>query len=292
MESRLKSRGLKSIGRILALLLLAYVFICIALYFGQRFLTFPGGLMSPEKRQNMLDTLPHLDVVPLSFQNHLDENLEGFQVSTQGAVDSVGLLYFGGNGNDIWYALPLVEIPGVRTWSLNYPGFGMSEGVPSEDNITRSIEAWFQSLKLEDKPYKKLILVGRSLGTGVATKLMKFIEVQDNLAHLELDLVLVTPYNSIWKVGAHRFPWIPVKYIMNSRFESELHIQSLNRSKVRFVFAEVDGIVPHQFTEGLIKSYSHYFPTRQIHRDTLWGHDHNSLLRSQRLKEILQDLRE
>ena len=119
--------------------------------------------------------------------------------------DARGLIFFlhGNGGNlDLW--LPSTEIyRQVRfdLFMLDYRGYGKSTGkIASEQQLHDDVLAAYQSVagEYEGRP---IVLYGRSLGTGLATKLAS--EVGASL------LVLVSPYSSVRELGRELFPWVP-----------------------------------------------------------------------------------
>ena len=116
-----------------------------------------------------------------------------------------GLIFFlhGNAGNlDIW--LPSTEFyreAGYDLFMIDYRGFGKSTGrIESEAQLHADVRASWDAIAPEyaDRP---VVIYGRSLGTGLATKLASEVEAAQ--------LVLVSPYSSFVQLGKDHFPWIP-----------------------------------------------------------------------------------
>lgn len=84
---------------------------------------------------------------------------------------------------------------------LDYRGYGKSSGqIGSEAELHTDVRtAW--NMIAPKYTGKKLVVYGRSLGTGLAAKLAS--DVQPDLT------VLVSPYSSLKAMGDARYPWLP-----------------------------------------------------------------------------------
>ena len=130
--------------------------------------------------------------------------------SNQRKADSV-VIYFGGNAEDVSQSLPMLEhgFPHASIHALHYRGYSGSGGRPSERLLVADALALYDTLAPE---YQHISIVGRSLGTGIATQLAA--------ARRSDRLVLITPYNSILELGQKQFPWFPVRFLLNDQYES------------------------------------------------------------------------
>lgn len=119
------------------------------------------------------------------------------------------IIYFGGNADDSTRILLHVKsLKDFDIVSFNYRGFAKSGGKPSEKALfSDALKVYDEFAK--DKP---IILIGRSLGTGVATFLASKRDVDG--------LILITPYDSIASIGQKIYPYLPVKLLSKHKFES------------------------------------------------------------------------
>jgi hypothetical protein len=298
------------------LLCIVYAVVCFVLYFLQTPLTFPGSIMEfrDKERALSLGRVKHLKEV--KWTNSLDEQLDGFEIDNSSVKDNHVdgshqsqlpssqqdhavinedsatryIIYFGGNADDVWKSTPVLNHPRTVSRSLNYPGFAASEGDISEENILNSMKDWVNSLGF--KSTDRLTFIGRSLGSGVATQIAYWVQQQGIVNPEKLSLVLITPYDALWKVGRSRFPWIPVNLIMTSRLESDLVIGDF-RGDLHIVISEVDTRVPHDRTEELVNAYlSRAQDLARLKQpvftqDTIFGHHHNNILNSTKLESLL-----
>lgn len=90
---------------------------------------------------------------------------------------------------------------------------------------------------------KRVAVVGRSLGSGVAVQVAK-----ERPAH---SVVLITPYDSILALAQRRFRGVPVSYLLRHRFES-IKYASLLSAPTYVLRAASDDVVPHMHTDVLV----------------------------------------
>ena len=81
-----------------------------------------------------------------------------------------GLLYFGGNAEDVSYNLPSLStaFSDYAIYLMHYRGYGGSSGKPSEAALVADALALFDKVNTE---HQNITVVGRSLGSGVAVHL-------------------------------------------------------------------------------------------------------------------------
>jgi uncharacterized protein len=152
------------------------------------------------------------------------------------------LIYFGGNGEDV--AMNFADFdkwfPDRAIYLVNYRGYSGSSGKPSETALVADAAAVFDWVKAR---HERIAVMGRSLGTGVATALA---------AQRPVDwLVLVTPYDSVMNVAADHYPWIPIRWLLKDRFNSVERIRRVH-ADVLAIVAEQDGSIRRARSDALI----------------------------------------
>ena len=184
-------------------IVIIYIAISIALYYLQDYMLF-----KPEK-------------LPKDFQFNYDNqkfeehNLEtrdgaiinGIQFKPKGESKGV-VLYLKGNSKSIkgWgkFAVDFTRL-GYNVLMVDYRGFGKSTGRRSQKAIKRDLQEVYNKLK-ELTTEDRIILYGRSLGSGFAAKLASM----NNPRMLILD----APYYSLTKVTARYAPFMPLSLLM------------------------------------------------------------------------------
>jgi len=138
---------------------------------------------------------------------------------------------------------------------FDYPGFGKSEGSPTEEGCYAAADAAYDWLVQERKiPPSKLIILGKSLGGGIAVDLASRREYGA--------LILVMTFTSAPDVGQRMFPFIPAHMIMHNRFDNLAKIGRCT-GPVFLAHGTEDGKIPPQHSEQLYEAATgkkHYFP--------------------------------
>ncbi|MDB5916547.1 MAG: alpha/beta hydrolase, partial [Massilia sp.] len=157
-----------------------------------------------------------------------------------------GVVYFGGRSEEVsWVARDAGKLfPGMAVLAVNYRGYGDSQGDPAEQHMVddgRMLFDWLSERGHVDP--KRIAVVGRSLGSGVA--------VQVAMERPVNSVVLITPYDSILAIAKRRFRAMPIGYVLQHRFESVKYAPSLT-APTYVLRAAFDDIVPHSHTDLLV----------------------------------------
>ena len=100
--------------------------------------------------------------------HHNGAKLSGWLIEKKGQPL---LVYYGGNAMDISMMLPYLDRFPHAKLLVNYRGYGLSTGSPTEQDIMGDSLAILDSvLKETGRTPDDVILVGQSLGSGVATQ--------------------------------------------------------------------------------------------------------------------------
>lgn len=126
------------------------------------------------------------------------------------------ILYFHANAEDlatnITFLKHIVRITGVPAFSMEYPGYSIYSGVPSEEQIFEDGEHVFNFLTSTLKiSSERILILGRSLGSAVASHVCtKFSP---------LALVLLSPLASTARVAGEKYGAL-VKVLIKDRFNN------------------------------------------------------------------------
>lgn len=213
------------LAAILALVLLLYAGLCIALYCLQR-----SMIYHPQPRMlgtQALERFQRGDTV--------------LQLTVRPRPGPGAVLYFGGNAEDVSGSLgPLVAaFPDREIVLLHYRGYGGSGGQPSEEAFADDAAALFDRVHAA---HPDVVVVGRSLGSGVAVRLASTRPVAR--------LVLVTPYDSVMAIAQSLFRAFPVGLLLKDRYESWRYAPKVS-APVLIVAAEHDEVIPAASTARL-----------------------------------------
>jgi pimeloyl-ACP methyl ester carboxylesterase len=95
---------------------------------------------------------------------------------------------------------------------FDYPGYGRSEGRPSEEGFYAAADAAYDWLAAKGVPAMQTLIYGRSLGSAVA------VELASRRQHLSL--ILVSPMTSLPDAAFRQIPFVPTNWLMRNRFDS------------------------------------------------------------------------
>jgi dipeptidyl aminopeptidase/acylaminoacyl peptidase len=172
--------------------------------------------------------------------------LSGWLMTPQQVGPHPAVVYFGGRSEEVsWVVRDAARLfPGMAVLAVNYRGYGASQGDPAENHMVedgRLLFDWLAERHHVDP--KRVAVVGRSLGSGVA--------VQVALERPVHAIVLITPYDSILAIAKRKFRAVPVEYVLRHRFESVKYAPSL-KAPTYVLRAAADDVVPHSHTDLLV----------------------------------------
>ncbi len=125
---------------------------------------------------------------------------------------------------------------GLSLLIFDYPGYGRSEGLTSESGCYAAADAAYEWLtSVQEVAPRKVILLGRSLGTAVA------VELASRRPHRAL--VLISPFTSMPDEAQALYPFLPAHLLMRNRFDSLARIRQCSRP-VLFIHGTRDRMVP------------------------------------------------
>ena len=178
----------------------------------------------------------------------IELSVEGaqLQVLVRPYVGDKAVIYFGGNAEDVSGSLPELSIafPDRALYLMNYRGFGGSTGSPSEAALHQDAMALFDKVHAS---HAQVVVIGRSLGSGVAVRLATERPVER--------LVLVTPYDSVQDLAAAQFRFFPVRWLLTDKFESGRYAPLVTAPTI-IIAAEKDEVIPRSSTDLLHAHFS------------------------------------
>jgi hypothetical protein len=103
------------------------------------------------------------------------------------------------------------RLSGCGVLQFDYPGYGKSDGFPTEAGCYAAGDAAFDWLAGRHVRPDQVVLLGESLGGGVAVELGTRYGCEA--------VVLVNTFTTLPDAAAHRMPWLPCG-LMRNRFDS------------------------------------------------------------------------
>jgi fermentation-respiration switch protein FrsA (DUF1100 family) len=161
--------------------------------------------------------------------------LHGWWIHARG--DRIVLLFHGNAGNvshRLDRAKLFAERLGVDLFLVDYRGYGLSEGRPSEAGLRRDGLAIYDAARERGFSSGRIVLLGESLGCAVA--------VEVALARPCGGVALETPFLSVPALARKHYPFVPA-FLIRSRFEVASTVGRIEAPKL-VVASERDEIVP------------------------------------------------
>ena len=227
---------LKPLLWLLGLCLLVYVLICSYMFAQQRHMIYEGESTRVRAEQTNF-SLQRPGALLRGWQMHPASPLAP-------AAQHV-VIYFGGNAENIERRIPQLSatLPQSDIYMLAYRGYGASDGEPTEALMEGDAVALFDEVR-RLHPQAPITVVGRSLGTGVASAVAG--------ARQPSKLVLVTPFDSILNTVRGLYGWLPVSLLLKDRFDSAAHLQNY-AGPILVLRAGRDQVVEPERTDALLE---------------------------------------
>lgn len=179
----------------------------------------------------------------------------------------VAVLYLPGNGGNRAGRADVAEAlaaQGFTVLLLDYRGFGGNPGRPSEAGLVRDAEAAMDHLTEHGFPPQRTIIVGESIGTGVAAHLAL---TEDPAA-----VLLRSPYTSLGAVARAAYG-IPLGWALRDRFDS-LEKMPRIQAPVSVLYGTADTVIPPAQSREIAAAAPHLVAEVEVdgagHNDTLW----------------------
>lgn len=193
------------------LLIALYGAVVSVLYIGQRSFIFPA----PNRPWPIAD----------GFQTIVYRTADGLDLRAlyrPAAMGKPTIVFFHGNGDSLSGALTSTQAYAEKGYGLllhEYRGYAGNPGAPDEAGLYADARAARNWLEAQGVPAASQVLMGYSLGSGVAAQLAT--------EQAPAALVLISPYTSIPDVVSHRFAGLlPAGLLVKDRFDTQ---SKLNR---------------------------------------------------------------
>lgn len=185
------------------------------------------------------------------------------------------IVYYGANSEDV--SDELWWLHGLEKYAfllVNYRGYGLSTGKPEEKACVEDAVAVLDKILKETKrSAKDVILIGRSLGTGVAAQ----VAAQRKVGRL----ILITPFDSVEAVAKRHFWFIPVSRYLTDSWNSSAIAPQI-KAKTTLIVAAKDELIPPSHALALKNSFSHEVKYAEVpeatHGDIVTKAEFNAIL--------------
>ena len=155
------------------------------------------------------------------------------------------LVFFHGNAGNLsnrTYKLNQLSKLDLNIIILAWRSFSGNEGEPSEQNLYNDAKKTIDWLNSRGVKNKNIILYGESLGTGIAVELGQTNQFGG--------IILESPFTSMTNAAKNIYPWLPVKYLLKDKYDSEKKIKNL-QIPILIMHGKKDNIVPFKMGKKL-----------------------------------------
>jgi len=158
------------------------------------------------------------------------------------------LLFFHGNAGNLFnrsYKLNRFNELDLNVLIISWRGFSGNPGEPTEINLYEDSRKAVKWLNDKGVSSENIILYGESLGTGVAVELG-----QNNKFN---SIILESPYTSMEKAAKIYYPYLPIKYLLKDKYDSEKKIKNIN-IPILIMHGKKDHIIPFHMGKKLFET--------------------------------------
>ena len=157
------------------------------------------------------------------------------------------ILFLHGNAGNLFnrsYKLNRLNELNLNVLIISWRSFSGNQGKPNETNLYGDAKKAVKWLNDKGVETEKIILYGESLGTGVAVEIG-----QNNKFN---SIILESPYTSMIKAAKIYYPYLPVKFLLKDKYESEKKIKNI-KTPILIMHGKKDDIVPFYMGKKLFE---------------------------------------
>jgi fermentation-respiration switch protein FrsA (DUF1100 family) len=230
-----------------------YLGVCAAMWFLQDKLIFPGASSQGQKYAIVLPS-PAYELIELRTGDG-DKTFAVFCAATDemrrprpDAALRPTLIYFYGNGDHLAHAVGAAQFfraMGVNVLAVEYVGYGMASGRPSERAMYAVADAAYEHLLARGDVNKdKIVPTGSSLGCAAAIELAARRPCAA--------IVCFSPFTSLPAMARDVAPWLPTRLLLSYEFDNLAKIGKFD-GPVFLSHGRADTVVPYHMSERLLK---------------------------------------
>ncbi len=216
---------------LLALLLIAFLGIHGYFYLAQRQLMY-----FPSRERILPQDIGLVDVDEIVLQTGSGRALFSWFGRAQAGKPTI--LFFHGNAGAVSHRAHRFRglmAAGFGVFMLGYPGYGGSDGRPSEHAFLAGARLAYDYLRGQGYEPDEIVIYGESIGSGVAVQLVA--------AAAAKGLILEAPWSSAVDVARVHYPWLLAGLLMKDAYRSIDHVDRVDMPML-VIHGENDRIIP------------------------------------------------
>ena len=256
------------------IILVLYVGICTLLYVNQDDLLFHPQPTTVKEVAEILKTTPDFDTLSFVMK---DGNRTCGYISKDTIKEKLPLvIYFGGNAEEVSHLSDFKKyFPNTVMTLINYRSFGLSQGIISEQTMfSDALEVYDKLITNPEVDASNVIVIGRSIGTGVAT----YLSSQRNTKAT----ILITPYENMIDVAFEKYPFVPISLLIKHRFESDTYAPSITSPMLALISSN-DQVIPKHHAYKLKGAWKGKTDALEVNED------HNSIMHNEAVWKKIEE---
>lgn len=218
--------------KIIIFFLIVYVIVCAAVYYYQEKIIFYPEKIPATYSYNFGN---NTEEIPIVTKDHKRLSSVLFKVPEAKGI----IFYLHGNGGSIkgWGEVAgLYNRLNYDVFILDYRGYGKSEGkIESREQLFSDVKIAYDEVK-KRYPESKIIILGYSIGTGLASKLAS--------AENARLLILQAPYYSLRDEMKQKFSFLP-GFLLKYNFETYQYLKTV-KSPVIIFHGNADEVINYK----------------------------------------------
>jgi pimeloyl-ACP methyl ester carboxylesterase len=220
------------------------IILCAGFLFKNRFIFHPDNEILITPKDLKLDYEEAWLKTPDGLKMH------AWRIVPPSGTTSRTVLVFHGNGGNMSHFSQWEELHslGLTVMTIDYPGYGMSEGAPTEERAYQAAEALWQWAVERGAVPDEIVIYGFSLGGGVASRLA--------LDHPPAALVLDSSFTRLRDVPATHTPALSplLRLILGNAFDTKTRLETI-RCPLLVLHSLEDRVVPFVLGKKVFESY-------------------------------------
>ena len=171
------------------------------------------------------------------------------------------ILFLHGNAGNLFnrsYKLNRLNELNLNVLIISWRSFSGNLGKPNETNLYGDAKKAVKWLNERGVETKNIILYGESLGTGVAVEIGQTNKFNS--------IILESPYTSMIKAAKIYYPYLPVKFLLKDKYDSEKKIKNI-KTPILIMHGKKDNIVPFHMGKKLFETANEPKKFLQIEED-------------------------
>lgn len=224
----------------ISVITILYVAFCILFYTSQENFLFPAKKIADDYK---IDSSLNFEELTLKVSDEVQLSGILFNANQPKGI----VLHFHGNEQNILdmesLAKPFVDM-GYSFVSMDYRTYGKSTGTLSEENLFLDAKLFLELLEKRGWKQSDIILMGHSIGTGIATQLASISNTKA--------LILYAPYYTFKDLISEKMPILPIGMLIKYPLNSAKYMESVN-CPVLILHGTLDELVPINHAKKLSK---------------------------------------